>query len=74
MDLLDNAQIQEAQGQYLKFLDDKDDKEHYQQVKTMIEKKSQRLIINMGESSLYSLFSSRHTIGESISSLGKVPI
>ena len=49
MDLLDNAQIQEAQGQYLKFLDDKDDKEHYQQVKTMIEKKSQRLIINMGK-------------------------
>ena len=52
MDLLDNAQIQEAQGQYLKFLDDKDDKEHYQQVKTMIEKKSQRLIINMGKSDL----------------------
>jgi len=49
MDLLDNGQIQEAQGQYLKFLDDKDDKEHYQQVKTMIEKKSQRLIINMGD-------------------------
>ena len=48
MDLIDSGAIQEAQQEYLRFLDDKDEKVYYQSVKEMIEKKSTRLIVNIG--------------------------
>ena len=48
MDLIDSGAIQEAQQEYLRFLDDKDEKVYFQAVKEMIEKKATRLIVNIG--------------------------
>ena len=54
MDLIDSGELQDAQRAYLEFLDDdKDEKLRYQAVKEMIEKKGQRLIVNIGKFKIF---------------------